>query len=111
MPESTEQMSPTLNRQTGSSVETPVLKPAPIVASELLPVPSSNIPIGDPRSLPTLLVPKIRVSRLRAHPLPPTRATALGYRVVAASAASFGAIARPGAFRTFRKVGVDAGGL
>jgi len=48
MPESTEQMSPTLNRQTGSSVETlPVLKPAPIVASELLPVPSSNIPIGD----------------------------------------------------------------
>jgi len=24
--------------------------------------------------------------------------------------ASFGAIARPGAFRTFRKVGVDAGG-
>jgi len=85
------------------------------VASELLPVPSSNIPIGDPRSLPTLLVPKIRVSRRASPPLPPTRATALGlsYRVVVEAASASkqaGAIARPGAFRTFRKVGVDAGG-
>jgi parallel beta-helix repeat protein len=111
MPESTAQVSPTLNRQTDGSVETlPVLKPAPIVASELLPVPSSNIPIGDPRSLPTLLVPKnSRVPYAGSPPLPPTRATALGlsYRVVVeAASASKQALVRslvPGAFRTFSK--------
>jgi len=110
MPESTEQMSPTLNRQT-SSVETlPVLKPAPIVASELLPVPSSNIPAI--LVLPTLLVPK----NSRVPYAEPTAAAdachSAGYRVVVEAASVQQALVRslvPGAFRTFRKVGVDAG--
>lgn len=95
-------------RQTGGSVRTlPVLQPARIVASELLPVPSSNVPIGDSRKLPTVLVPKSRVSSVASPPLPPTRATALGlsYRVVVeAASASKQALVRslvPGAFRTF----------
>ena len=95
-------------RQSGGSVRTlPVLQSARIVASELLPVPSSNVPIGDSRNLPTVLVPKSRVLSAGSPPLPPTRATALGlsYRVVVeAASASKQALVRslvPGAFRTF----------
>lgn len=95
--------------QTGSTGKTlPVLEPAPIVASELLPVPSRNIPIGNTRKLP-----KVRRSQsslapsASSSPLPPTGGTSLGLRyrvVVEAESESKQALVRslvPGAFRTF----------
>ena len=86
----------------------PVLEPAPIVASELLPVPSRNIPIGNTRKQPKLggtqnsLAPSVR-----SLSLPSNRPMSLGlhYRVVVeAESESKQALVRsliPGAFRTF----------
>lgn len=85
----------------------PVLQPAPIVVSELLLVPNSNVPIGNPRNLPTVVVSKSPVLSAGTPPLPPTRATALGLRyrvVVEAASAGKQALVRsliPGAFRLF----------
>lgn len=85
----------------------PVLEPAQVVTSELLPVPGSNIPIGNSRNLPRVNTPRSTATSSDASPpLPPTRATALGlrYRVmVEANNASKQANVRsliPGAFRT-----------
>lgn len=95
--------------QTGSTRQTlPVLEPAPIVTSELLPVPSRNIPIGNTGKLP-------KVGRAQSSlapsagstPLQPTGGTSLGLRyrvVVEAESESKQALVRslvPGAFRTF----------
>ena len=96
--------------QSGSIPRTlPVLQPAPIIMSELLPVPNGNIPIGDTRKLPKVAVPRrnSRTPSAGSPPLPPTRATSLGLRyrvVVEAESASKQAFVRsvvPGAFRTF----------
>ncbi|WP_275983355.1 DUF1565 domain-containing protein [Chroococcidiopsis sp. CCMEE 29] len=85
----------------------PVLEPAQVVTSELLPVPNSNIPIGNSRNLPRVNTPRsTATSSNPSPPLPPTRATALGLRyrvVVEANNASKQANVRsliPGAFRT-----------
>jgi len=85
----------------------PVLEPAQVLTSELLPVPSSNIPIGNSRNLPRVNTPRSTATSSDASPpLPPTRATALGLRyrvVVEANNASKQANVRsliPGAFRT-----------
>ena len=94
--------------QNGTTVLTlPALEPAPIITSELLSAPKSNVPIGNPRNLPTVVVP-IHVPAANP-PLPPTRATALGLRyrvVVEAHSKSEQSRVRslvPGAFRTFSK--------
>jgi hypothetical protein len=94
--------------QSGSLPALPVLQPAPLVVSQLLPVPSGNIPIGNSRKLPKIAVPRnSRTPSAGSPPLPPTRATSLGLRyrvVVEAENASKQAFVRsivPGAFRTF----------
>lgn len=93
--------------QTGSLPALPVLQPAPLVVSQLLPVPNGNIPIGNSRKLPKIAVPRSRTPSAGSPPLPPTRATSLGLRyrvVVEAENASKQAFVRslvPGAFRTF----------
>jgi parallel beta-helix repeat protein len=88
----------------------PVLEPAQVLTSELLPVPNSNIPIGNSRNLPRVNTPRSTATSSDASPpLPPTRATALGLRyrvVVEADNASKQANVRsliPGAFRTVSK--------
>lgn len=89
----------------GNPAQMPVLQSAQIRESDLLPVPSGNIPIGDTRNLQK--VPVSRRNTVGSPPLPPTRATSLGLRyrvVVDAATASKQAFVRslvPGAFRTF----------
>lgn len=88
----------------GTAQKLPVLQPAPIVASELSAVPSSNMPIVNPPKLPQLAVPNSSASG-DSH-LPPTRTTlSLRYRVVVeAHSDSEQSRVRslvPGAFRTF----------
>lgn len=88
----------------GTAQKLPVLQPAPIVASELSAVPSSNMPIVNPPKLPQLAVPNSSASS-DSH-LPPTRTTLnLRYRVVVdARSDSEQSQVRslvPGAFRTF----------
>ena len=95
--------------QTGSMGQSlPVLEPAPIVVSELLPVPNRNIPIGNTRKQPKVggtqssLAPSVR-----SLSLPSNRPMSLDlhYRVVVeAESESKQALVRsliPGAFRTF----------
>ena len=88
----------------------PVLQPAPIVVTELLPVPSPNIPVGNSRQLPPVVVPtNSLLPSAEIPPLPPTRGTLLGLRyrvVVEAESKSKQSLVRsliPGAFRTFSK--------
>lgn len=95
--------------RTSSTRQTlPVLEPAPIVTSELLPVPSRNIPIGNTRKLPKVGRSQSSLApSARSTPLPPTGGTSLGLRyrvVVEAESESKQALVRslvPGAFRTF----------
>ena len=87
----------------------PVLQPAPIVVTELLPVPSPNIPVGESRQLPPVVVPTNPLPSAEIPPLPPTQGTLLGLRyrvVVEAESQSKQSLVRsliPGAFRTFSK--------
>jgi parallel beta-helix repeat protein len=89
----------------GNTAQMPVLQSAQIRESDLLPVPSGNIPIGNNRNLQK--VPVSTRTTVGSPPLPPTRATSLGLRyrvVVDAATASKQAFVRslvPGAFRTF----------
>ena len=80
----------------------PVLQPAPIVVSELTPIPSSNMPISNPPNLPQLAVPKSSASTA-THLM--TTALSLRYRVVveAHSDSEQNQVRSlvPGAFRTF----------
>lgn len=95
--------------QTGGEVgqNLPVLQSAQITETELLPVPSGNIPIGNSRNLQKVSVPDSETRASGSPPLPPTRATSLGlrYRVVVEagtqSRQSFVRSLVPGAFRTF----------
>lgn len=93
----------------GTAQSLPVLQPAPIIASDLLPVPGPNIPIGNTRKLAPVAVPESsRFPSSGSSPQPPNRATSMGglrYRVVVeAESKSKQALVRsliPGAFRTF----------
>ena len=82
----------------------PVLQPAPL--SDLLPVPSADIPFGSNRNQPQQIIAR-SAPDAGSPPLPPTRATALGLRyrvVVEAENESLQAKVRslvPGAFRIF----------
>lgn len=93
--------------QSGASQKNlPLLKPAPVVVSELLPVPSSNIPIGNSRKQPKLAMHKKSLTPSYRSQLPLTRTTELGLRyrvVVEAHSESEQSTVRslvPGAFRT-----------
>lgn len=96
----------------------PVLQPAQLVVSDLLPVPSANIPIGNPRKLPPVpvipensLAPSVggQPPSMGSQPLPQLQTTAasLHYRVVveAASQSQQDLVKSlvPGAFRTSSK--------
>ncbi len=95
----------------------PVLAPAPINTSELLPVPNANIPIGNNSNQlkPQVLAPGVPTAG--NPPQPPTLATAMGFRyrvVVEAETQTKQALVRslvPGAFRTLSngKVIMQAG--
>jgi parallel beta-helix repeat protein len=107
-PIASQPVAPSQAKTGGSERRLPILQPAPIVASELMPVPSPNVPIGNPRNLPTVVVPKnSSVPSARSPSLPSTRTTALALRyrvVVEAASASKQALVRslvPGAFRIF----------
>ncbi len=82
----------------------PVLQPAPL--TDLLPVPSADIPFGSNRNQPQQIIAR-SAPDADSPPLPPTRATALGLRyrvVVEAENESLQAKVRslvPGAFRIF----------
>lgn len=88
------------------TINVPVLQSAQISEADLLPVPSSNIPIGNPRNLPRIQLPTTTPAP-GTPPLPPTRESALGLRyrvVVEADSRSKQDTVRslvPGAFRTF----------
>jgi parallel beta-helix repeat protein len=88
------------------SINVPVLQSAQITEADLLPVPSGNIPIGNPRNLPKIALPRTAPTP-GTPPLPPTRESALGLRyrvVVEAENKSQQDLVRslvPGAFRTF----------
>lgn len=91
-------------RSTASKL--PMLQPAPMSESDLLPVPGGSIPIGDHRTLPKVQSSQnAHVTAAGTPPMPPTLATALGLRyrvVVEAASESTQAEVRslvPGAFR------------
>jgi parallel beta-helix repeat protein len=95
--------------KTGSITQgLPVLQPAPVVTSQLLPVPSPDVPFGNARNQPQRVVARVAPATGNP-PLPPTRATALSLRyrvVVDAGTESLQAKVRslvPGAFRTVSK--------
>lgn len=94
--------------QTGGIGESlPVLQPAQIDVSELLPVPSRNIPIGNTRKQPKLGGTQNSLAPFRSLSLPSNRPMSLNlhYRVVVeAESESKQDLVRsliPGAFRTF----------
>jgi parallel beta-helix repeat protein len=86
----------------------PVLAPAPINTSQLLPVPNSNIPIGNNSNQlkPQVLATNPVVPAAQNPPQPPTLTAAMGFRyrvVVEAETETTQAKVRslvPGAFRT-----------
>lgn len=88
------------------AINVPVLQSAQITEADLLPVPSDNIPIGNPRNLPKITLPRMAPAPGNP-PLPPTRESALGLRyrvIVEAENQSQQNLVRslvPGAFRTF----------
>lgn len=91
----------------GSLQSLPVLQSAQISETDLLPVPSGNIPVGNTRNLPRISVPQNTTPTLGSPPLPPTRESAMGlrYRVIveAANKSQQDRVRSviPGAFRTF----------
>jgi len=88
------------------TINVPVLQSAQITEADLLPVPSGNIPIGNPRNLPKITLPRTAPAP-GTPPLPPTRESALGLRyrvIVEAENKSKQDLVRslvPGAFRMF----------
>lgn len=105
---SSQQLIPPPAQRSGTvSQNLPVLQSAQITETELLPVPSGNIPIGNSRNQQKVPVSDSEIRASGSPPLPPTRATSLGLRyrvVVEAGTQSRQAFVRslvPGAFRTF----------
>lgn len=98
---------PPPNLNTSPMQTLPVLQSAQIAEADLLPVPNGSIPIGNPRNLPKVTVPRNYTPTPGSPPLPPTRASSMGLRyrvVVEAENKTKQDLVRsliPGAFRTF----------
>ncbi|MUL36489.1 DUF1565 domain-containing protein [Gloeocapsopsis dulcis] len=96
---------PPVNPNVGT-INVPVLQSAQITEADLLPVPNGNIPIGNPRNLPKITLPRTTPAP-GTPPLPPTRESALGLRyrvIIEAENKSKQDLVRslvPGAFRMF----------